>query len=179
MSDAPDGPGAQSVDLPREQNQPPPHPLWYPSYATRATLASSYLNVLLVFVPIGIVAGALGWADVAVFFLNFLAMIPLAPLIALSTWELSTNVGWVFGGLLNIVLSNAVKTIVRHPCLSILLFGLTRLVFVKVGIIAVSRGEILIVQSALIGSILFESLLVKSPSFRLCLSSSYWSTSRF
>jgi len=122
MSDA-GGPEGPSVDLPREQNQPPQQPLWYPSYVTRATLAGSYLNVLLVFVPVGIVAGALGWGDVAVFFLNALAMIPLAPLIALSTWELSANVGWVFGGLLNIALSNAVKTIVRHPCLSLVLYS--------------------------------------------------------
>jgi Ca2+:H+ antiporter len=114
----------QSVDLPREQSQPPQHStLWYPSYATRATLYSSYMNVLLIFVPIGIVAGALGWPDVAVFFLNCLAIIPLAPLIAFSTRQLSASVGLVFGGLLNATLSNAVEMIVRHPCLSLVLYS--------------------------------------------------------
>jgi hypothetical protein len=125
MSDAPgsDGPAESRVDLPREQSQPPQHSLWYPSYATRATPANSYMNVLLIFVPIGIVAGALGWPDVAVFFLNSLAIIPLAPLIAFSTRELSANVGQVFGGLLNIALSNAVEMIVSHPCLSLVLYA--------------------------------------------------------
>src|SRR5947199_8851548 len=66
--------------------------LTYPYDATKATLCSSYLNTLLVFLPIGIAGGDLGYAVVTVFFLNFLAIIPLAHLIAFSTGELSTGV---------------------------------------------------------------------------------------
>ena len=48
-------------------------------------------------------------------------------------------------------------------CALFCLHCLTRMIFVKVGIIAVSRGQIQIVQSILVGSILSDSLLV-NPS---------------
>ena len=138
MSDAdgPDGQADQSVDLlPNEWSQPSRRSLWYLRHATRAALCSSYMNVLLVFVPIGVAAGALGWAAVKIFFLNFLAIISLAPVMTFSTGELSARVGRVLGGLLKAVLGNAVETIVRHLCLSVVLYFallcLTRLVFVE------------------------------------------------
>ena len=77
------------------------------------TLASNYVNVLLVFVPIGIVAGALGWDPVAVFVINFLAIIPLASLLSFATEELSVKLGQTLGGLLNATFGNAVELIVR------------------------------------------------------------------
>ena len=85
----------------------------YPYNITRATLYSSYMNILLIFLPIGIVAGALGWADLTVFLLNFFAVIPLASLIAFSTRELSGSGGVVLGRLLKSTLSNIFEIIVR------------------------------------------------------------------
>lgn len=41
-------------------------------------MTSSYLNVLLVFVPLGFVAEKLHWDAVWIFSLNFLAIVPLA-----------------------------------------------------------------------------------------------------
>lgn len=41
-------------------------------------LTSSWLNLLLIFVPLGFVAEKLHWAPVWVFSLNFLAIMPLA-----------------------------------------------------------------------------------------------------
>jgi Ca2+:H+ antiporter len=58
-------------------------------HLTYATLASNYVNILLVFVPVGIIAGALGWNPTAVFILNFIAIIPLAALLSFATEELS------------------------------------------------------------------------------------------
>jgi hypothetical protein len=127
------------------------------------------MNVLLVFVPIGVAAGALGWAVVTVFFLNFLAIISLAPLMTFSTGELSASVGRVLGGLLKEILGNGLEMIVRHLYSSVVLyfafFCLTRLGVIKIGIIAVSRGQIQIVQSILVGSILSDSLLVNPSRF--------------
>ena len=75
-------------------------------------LASNYVNFLLVFVPLGIIAGALRWSPTAVFVLNFLAIIPLAALLSFATEELSVKVGQTLGGLLNATFGNAVELIV-------------------------------------------------------------------
>jgi hypothetical protein len=117
MSEAgrPDLPVHQMVDLPpHEQSQPQITPLWYPYDVTRMTLCSSYMNIFLVFVPVGIAAGVLGWDKVAVFSLNFLAILGLAPLIAFSTAELSASIGRVSSVLLTEALNNAVAMIVRN-----------------------------------------------------------------
>ena len=91
------------------------------SRVIRRTLSSSYTNVLLVFVPLGIAAGTFGWPVQAVFILNFLALIPLAPLITFSIDELSLSVGHAFGELVKPTSGNAVEMIVRHLCLNVML----------------------------------------------------------
>jgi Ca2+:H+ antiporter len=70
--------------------------------------------VLLVFVPIGIAAGFLGWPAAVVFLLNFLAIIPLAPIIAFSIDELALGVGHVFGKFLKATSGNAVEMTVGY-----------------------------------------------------------------
>ena len=62
-------------------------------------LASNYVNVLLVFVPLGIIAGLVGWSPTAIFILNFFAIIPLAALLSYATEEISLKVGQTMGGL--------------------------------------------------------------------------------
>jgi Ca2+:H+ antiporter len=83
------------------------------AHITWMTLASNYTNVLLVFVPLGIIAGALGWNPTAVFVLNFLAIVPLAALLSFATEELSAKLGQTIGGLMNATFGNAVELIVR------------------------------------------------------------------
>lgn len=73
-----------------------------------------YVNVFLVFVPLGIVAGAVGWNPNAVFILNFLAIIPLASLLSFATEQLSAKLGQTLGGLLNATFGNAVELIVWY-----------------------------------------------------------------
>lgn len=69
-------------------------------------------------VPIGIVAGKLGWSPTAVFTLNFFAIIPLAAVLSFATEEISIKLGETLGGLLNATFGNAVELIVRlHPIL--------------------------------------------------------------
>lgn len=81
-------------------------------YTTWAVLASNYVNVLLVFVPVGIALGALDMNPTAVFIVNFLAIVPLAALLSFATEELSVKLGQTIGGLMNATFGNAVELIV-------------------------------------------------------------------
>lgn len=80
-----------------------------------STLASNYVNVLLIFVPLGILSGALEWPPTATFILNFFAIIPLASLLSFATEELAAVMGQTLGGLLNATFGNAVELIVFGP----------------------------------------------------------------
>lgn len=84
-------------------------------YVTWQTLKSNPVNVLLLFVPLGIVFGAIGFKPTVVFILNFLAIIPLASLLSFATEELSAKLGQTLGGLLNATFGNAVELIVGWP----------------------------------------------------------------
>ena len=81
-------------------------------HVTFEILKTNYVNMLLVFVPLGIVAGALRWNPTAVFILNFFAIIPLASLLSFATEELSVPLGQTIGGLMNATFGNAVELIV-------------------------------------------------------------------
>lgn len=82
-------------------------------HVTKVTLYSNYVNILLVFVPLGIVAGAMGWNPTTVFILNFFAIVPLAAVLSFATEEISVKLGQTMGGLLNATFGNAVELIVR------------------------------------------------------------------
>jgi len=111
-----------------------------------AIITNSYFNVLLVFIPI---SWALNFAlpdqHTLIFVFSFLAIIPLAKLMAFATDELSMRVGQTLAGLLNATLGNAVELIVA--------------------IVALVRCELRIVQASLIGSILSNLLLVLGMCF--------------
>lgn len=82
-------------------------------HLTYATLASNYINILLVFVPLGLLSGFLGWSPTSTFVLNFIAIMPLASLLSFATEELASTLGETLGGLLNATFGNAVELIVR------------------------------------------------------------------
>lgn len=113
---APNGaPTERTSLLPQAPQQDEPRWKSIPKKVVRttwATLASNYVNVLLVFVPIGIIAGELGWSPTAVFILNFIAIVPLASLLSFATEELSAKLGQTLGGLCNATFGNAVELIV-------------------------------------------------------------------
>lgn len=81
-------------------------------HLTWLVLASNYVNVLLVFVPAGIVLGILDVNPTATFIVNFFAIIPLAALLSFATEELSVKLGQTIGGLMNATFGNAVELIV-------------------------------------------------------------------
>ena len=102
-----------------DHSSQPVGPDWtyYPKHVLSLSwevLCSNYVNVLLVFVPLGVVSGELHWGAVSVFTLNFLAIIPLASLLSFATEELSAEMGQTIGGLCNASFGNAVELIVRH-----------------------------------------------------------------
>ena len=68
----------------------------------RLTIFNSWINVLLVAVPIGIAVGFVpGMNPLAIFCVNFVAIIPLAAMLSYATEEIALHVGETLGGLLN------------------------------------------------------------------------------
>ncbi|KAF8348827.1 Calcium/proton exchanger [Amanita rubescens] len=123
-----------------------------------AVVKSSWFNLMLVFIP---VSWALHFAlpssfqnrDTLIFVFSFLAIIPLAKLLAFATDELSKRVGQTLAGLINATLSFCFLT-----------FDLPRVELI-VAIIALIKCELRIVQSSLVGSILSNLLLVLGMCF--------------
>src|SRR5438045_812505 len=66
------------------------------SQSLKLIVTTSWINVLLVFVPLGYIAFGLKWSDTWVFILNFLAIVPLAKLLGFATEDISLRVGQVF-----------------------------------------------------------------------------------
>lgn len=108
-------------------------------------LISSYLNLLLLCVPIGILGGARGWDPVLVFGANFLSLVPLALLLGETTEDLAVRFGDIVGGLLNATFGNVVEIILS--------------------IAALQKGLYNVVATSLIGSILSNLLLVLGMCF--------------
>jgi Ca2+:H+ antiporter len=107
--------GAVTQDTGKWHTEDPRPFIKYPARLARTTwqvLASNYVNVLLVFVPVGIIAGAMGWNPTTVFILNFFAIVPLASLLSFATEELAAKLGETIGGLMNASFGNAVELIV-------------------------------------------------------------------
>ncbi|KAK0742515.1 Sodium/calcium exchanger protein-domain-containing protein [Apiosordaria backusii] len=113
----------------------------------KITLLSTWINVLLVFVPFGLIAGTFEWNPTLVFTLNFFAIIPLAAILSFATEEIAARLGETLGGLVNATLGNAVELIVS--------------------IVALRAGQVEIVQASMLGSILSNLLLVLGMCFFL------------
>ncbi|OJJ47983.1 hypothetical protein ASPZODRAFT_141535 [Penicilliopsis zonata CBS 506.65] len=111
----------------------------------KATLFNSWVNVLLIAAPVGIALNYVDVPPVAVFVVNFIAIIPLAAMLSYATEEIAMRTGETIGGLLNASFGNAVELIVA--------------------IIALVDDQVVIVQTSLIGSMLSNLLLVMGMCF--------------
>lgn len=111
----------------------------------RATIFNSWINVLFIAAPVGIGLYAADVQPVAIFVVNFIAIIPLAAMLSFATEEIALRTGETIGGLLNATFGNAVELIVA--------------------IIALAKKEFVIVQTSLIGSMLSNLLLVMGMCF--------------
>ncbi|KAI9439942.1 calcium/proton exchanger [Lactarius indigo] len=108
-------------------------------------LHTPLLKVLLIFVPLSWIFHFLKLNNALVFIISFLALVPLAKLLAFTTEQLSLHLGSALAGLLNATLRNTVELIVA--------------------ITALVKCNLHVVQSSLIGSILSNLLLVLGMCF--------------
>lgn len=105
----------------------------------------SYINLLLLVMPIAITAHRYEWSATSVFALNFISMVPLAALLGGFTEEVAIHTNQTIGGLINATFGNAVEVVVA--------------------IQALLAGEIRVVQASMIGSIFSNLLLVLGCCF--------------
>ena len=82
--------------------------------ACKEILFSSWLNTLLVFVPVGIAVQAAGVNKTIVFAMNAIAIIPLAGLLSHATESVASDLGDTVGALMNITFGNAVELIILY-----------------------------------------------------------------
>ena len=75
-------------------------------------LLSSWLNVLLIFVPVGIAVKAAGVSPTIVFAVNAIAIVPLAGLLSHATESVASEMGDTIGALMNVTFGNAVELII-------------------------------------------------------------------
>ncbi|KAI6150629.1 calcium proton exchanger [Pisolithus tinctorius] len=118
-------------------------PSWTESF--KFFLFGSWANVLLLFIPLSILSHNLHWDAALRFVFSFVAIIPLAKLLGEATDQLSIKLGQTLSGLLNASFGNAVEIII--------------------GTAALLNGELRIVQTSMLGSILSNILLVLGCSF--------------
>lgn len=109
------------------------------------------LSLLLVFFPLGALSGLLNWGDTAVFWLNFMALVPIAGLMGSATEAVAAHTGDLLGGLINATFGNAIEMIVTWQALKEAAEGKTEMVKV--------------VQGSLLGSVLSNLLLVLGTAF--------------
>lgn len=78
----------------------------------KETLLSSWVNVLLVFVPVGIAVKTAGVDPTIVFAMNAIAIVPLAGLLSHATEIVANEMGDTIGALMNVTFGNAVELII-------------------------------------------------------------------
>ncbi|KAJ5627475.1 hypothetical protein N7528_004902 [Penicillium herquei] len=135
----------RSTDIKDSEDMKKNEPQFTVASQLRATILNSWVNVLIIAAPVGIALYAINANSVAVFVVNFIAIIPLAAMLSFATEEIAMRTGETIGGLLNATFGNAVELIVA--------------------ILALVKKEVTIVQTSLIGSMLSNLLLVMGMCF--------------
>ncbi|AEO70642.1 uncharacterized protein THITE_122601 [Thermothielavioides terrestris NRRL 8126] len=115
--------------------------------AVKVVIWSSPVNLLLVFVPVGIAVHFARMQAGVVFAMNAVAIVPLAGVLSYATESVASRLGDTVGALMNVTFGNAVELIIF--------------------IIALVQNHIRIVQASLVGSILVNLLLILGMCFLL------------
>lgn len=76
--------------------------------------SKSYLSVLLIFVPLGLISTGIDWAPDVVFVLNFLAVVSLSGIVQNALEDLSVNLNNTLKRLLVAFSDNVVELIVSR-----------------------------------------------------------------
>jgi Ca2+:H+ antiporter len=118
-----------NTEAPGEKAPPidPPTPTDKPPFSTRIregskrfvvhtknALLSSWVNILLIFVPIGIATHFAHLNPSIIFAMNAVAIVPLAGLLAHATETVAKRLGDTLGALLNVSFGNAVELIILY-----------------------------------------------------------------
>ena len=103
-------------------------------------MCSNYANIFLILIPIGYVGRIAHWPAEAVLVFSGLSMLPLTQLVALSTEELGARLGDAVADILSYSFGNAGTIIIS--C------------------ILLRRNETLVVQTSLLGAMVFNLLVV-------------------
>ena len=77
-------------------------------------LLSSWINVLLVFVPVGIAVHVTHQPASIIFAMNAIAIVPLAGLLSHATESVARRLGDTIGALMNVTFGNAVELIILY-----------------------------------------------------------------
>ena len=85
-------------------------------FVLKEILLSSWLNVLLICVPVGIAVKAAGVSPTIVFAINAIAIVPLAGLLSHATESVASEMGDTVGALMNVTFGNAVELIILFVC---------------------------------------------------------------
>jgi len=118
-------------------------PSWTASFGY--LLFGSYVNIILIFIPLSVLAHYFNWDAGLRFSFSFIAIIPLAKLLGDTTDQMSLSLGQSLAALLNATFGNAVEIIV--------------------GVTALFQDQARVVQASLLGSVLSNILLVLGCSF--------------
>lgn len=105
----------------------------------------SWINLLLLFLPVALAAALLGWPPAVVFVVSGLAIVPLAAWLGKATEELAARSGASLGALLNATFGNATELIIA--------------------LVAVRAGLNEVVKASLAGSIIGNILFVLGLAF--------------
>ncbi|KAJ3562053.1 hypothetical protein NPX13_g8710 [Xylaria arbuscula] len=136
-----------AVVSPGESEQKKPNVVVRFFLTTKKILFHSWINLGLIFVPVGIIVANIPNSNPgATFGINAVAIIPLAALLSYATESVARKLGDTIGALLNVTFGNAVELII---------------------FIALVKGEIRVVQASLLGSILANLLLILGGAFFL------------
>eukprot|EP00873_Tetraselmis_striata_P045805 jgi/Tetstr1/466069/TSEL_010656.t1 len=108
-------------------------------------ICGSYINLLLVFVPLGFVVNYMQMNAVVIFFTNFAGLVPLALILGDCTEDLAVRFGDIIGGLLNATFGNVVEMILS--------------------VAALQKELYYVVATSLMGSVLSNLLLVLGCCF--------------
>ncbi|XTI96172.1 calcium/proton exchanger [Cenococcum geophilum] len=112
------------------------------------------INILLLAIPVSFVVNYLHVNGITIFIVNFITIIPLTVMLNYTTKEIALRASNILGSLLNATFRNAVKLIIS--------------------ILALTKGQITIVKTSLISSMLSNLLLILSTTaglLALCVSS--------
>ncbi|KAK2594366.1 hypothetical protein QQS21_007926 [Conoideocrella luteorostrata] len=124
-----------------DEFEPVPNITWYRETVNTSCgmLASSRLNLLLVFVPIGLACYFVETTPLASFIVNGIAIVPLSSLLTDATERIAAHSGDSLGALLNITLGNIVELIL---------------------FVALADNQFRVVQASLLGSVLVNLMLI-------------------